>query len=184
MGVQHDPASPVRAEGLGHARHEGAAPVCRGRSRRTLLLGSGPLRHRAHPSGGARTARRRRDPRHLPRAAPGPQLVPLPRTPYAARSVQAARPDVVLGVHLEGPFLGEAPGAHPVALLRATDLAFLQHVHDAYGALLRVVTLAPEADPGLRGTRALVERGVVVALGHSTVDFDGALDAADAGPRR
>ena len=100
-----------------------------------------------------------------------------------AAAAQAARPDVVLGVHLEGPFLGEAPGAHPVALLRATDLAFLQHVHDAYGALLRVVTLAPEADPGLRGTRALVERGVVVALGHSTVDYDGALAAADAGAR-
>jgi N-acetylglucosamine-6-phosphate deacetylase len=100
-----------------------------------------------------------------------------------AAAVQTARPDVVLGVHLEGPFLGGAPGAHPVALLRATDLAFLQHVCDAYGGLVRVVTLAPEADPGLRGTRALAERGVVVALGHSTVDFDGALDAADAGAR-
>jgi N-acetylglucosamine-6-phosphate deacetylase len=48
---------------------------------------------------------------------------------------------------------------------------------------VRLVTLAPEADPELRGIRALVERGVVVALGHSTVDFDGALAAADAGAR-
>jgi N-acetylglucosamine-6-phosphate deacetylase len=100
-----------------------------------------------------------------------------------AAAVQAARPDAVLGVHLEGPFLGGAPGAHPVALLRLADLAFLQHVCDAYGPLVRLVTLAPEADPELRATRALVERGVVVALGHSTVDFDGALGAADAGAR-
>ncbi len=98
-----------------------------------------------------------------------------------AAAVHAARPYAVLGVHLEGPFLGGAPGAHPVALLRLTDLAFLQHVCDAYGPLVRLVTLAPEADPELRATRALVERGVVVALGHSTVDFDGALGAADAG---
>jgi N-acetylglucosamine-6-phosphate deacetylase len=100
-----------------------------------------------------------------------------------AAAAQAARPDAVLGVHLEGPFLGGAPGAHPVALLRPADLHFLQHVCGAYGALVRLVTLAPEADPELRATRALVERGVVVALGHSTVDFDGALAAADAGAR-
>ncbi len=100
-----------------------------------------------------------------------------------AAAVQTARPDAVLGVHLEGPFLGRAPGAHPVALLRPADLAFLEHVCDAYGGLVRLVTLAPEADPDLRATRALAERGVLVALGHSTVDFDGALAAADAGAR-
>ena len=50
-----------------------------------------------------------------------------------------------------------------------------------FGDLVRLVTLAPEADPGFAATRALVERGVVVALGHTTVDFDGARAAADAG---
>jgi N-acetylglucosamine-6-phosphate deacetylase len=91
------------------------------------------------------------------------------------------RPDVVLGVHLEGPFLGGAPGAHPVALLRHTDGAFLRRVCDSFPGLIRLVTLAPEADPDLRATRALAERGVVVALGHSTADYDAALAAADAG---
>jgi N-acetylglucosamine-6-phosphate deacetylase len=92
-----------------------------------------------------------------------------------------ARPDVVLGVHLEGPFLGGAPGAHPVHLLCPTELTFLLDLHDSFGALVRLVTLAPEADPEFRATRMLSERGVVVALGHSTVDYDGALAAADAG---
>jgi N-acetylglucosamine-6-phosphate deacetylase len=100
-----------------------------------------------------------------------------------AAAVRDARPDLVLGVHLEGPFLGGAPGAHPVALLRPTDHAFLRHLCDSFGDLVRMVTLAPEADPELRGTRALVERGVAVALGHSTVDYEGALAAADAGAR-
>jgi N-acetylglucosamine-6-phosphate deacetylase len=89
----------------------------------------------------------------------------------------------VLGVHLEGPFLGGAPGAHPPAVLRRADLGFLRHLGDAFGDLVRVVTLAPEADPGLAATRALAERGVVVSLGHSTVDFEGARAAAGAGAR-
>ena len=100
----------------------------------------------------------------------------------AART-RALRPDVVLGVHLEGPFLGAAPGAHPPAVLRRADLGFVRHVGDAFGDLVRVVTLAPEADPGLAATRALAERGVVVSLGHSTVDLEGARAAADAGAR-
>jgi N-acetylglucosamine-6-phosphate deacetylase len=98
-------------------------------------------------------------------------------------AVRVARPDVVLGVHLEGPFLGNAPGAHPPALLRPMDVEWLQHVGDSYGDLVRLVTLAPEADPELAGVRALRQRDVVVALGHSTVDFAGALAAADAGAR-
>jgi N-acetylglucosamine-6-phosphate deacetylase len=46
---------------------------------------------------------------------------------------------------------------------------------------VRLVTLAPEADPGLLATRALSERGVVVALGHSRCTYEEALAAADAG---
>jgi N-acetylglucosamine-6-phosphate deacetylase len=92
-----------------------------------------------------------------------------------------ARADVVLGVHLEGPFLGGAPGAHPFDLLRPTEPAFLTYLCDTFGDLVRVVTLAPEADPDFRAIRLLSERGVVVALGHSTADFDTALAAADAG---
>jgi len=98
----------------------------------------------------------------------------------AARA-RAARPDVILGVHLEGPFLGGAPGAHPPAVLRPADLEFLDHIGSTYGDLVRIVTLAPEADPDFAATRLLRAAGVVVALGHSTIDFDGARAAADAG---
>jgi len=96
-------------------------------------------------------------------------------------AVRAARPETVLGVHLEGPFLGGAPGAHPRELLRPADLEWLRALCDRYGDLIRLVTLAPEADPGNAATAWLRERGVTVALGHSTVDFDGARAAADAG---
>ncbi|MGH2351486.1 MAG: amidohydrolase family protein, partial [Chloroflexota bacterium] len=59
----------------------------------------------------------------------------------------------ILGVHLEGPFLGGAPGAHPVDLLRPADPAWLSRVLDAHPGLVRVVTLAPEADPALTAIR-------------------------------
>jgi N-acetylglucosamine-6-phosphate deacetylase len=113
-------------------------------------------------------------------SAPLPDYDTMLRT---AAAVRAQRPGTVLGVHLEGPFLGGAPGAHPVGLLRPVDLDFLGRVLDDFGDLVRLVTLAPEADPGLSATRLLSERGIVVALGHSTVDLAGARAAADAGAR-
>jgi N-acetylglucosamine-6-phosphate deacetylase len=87
----------------------------------------------------------------------------------------------VLGVHLEGPFLGGAPGAHPPELVRTADVDWLLGLLDRFPGLVRIVTLAPEADPGLALTRALVARGVVVSLGHSTATYAEACASADAG---
>ena len=98
-----------------------------------------------------------------------------------ARDAMKERPDLILGVHLEGPFLGGAPGAHPIDVLCPTDLPWVKDLWDTASDLVKLVTLAPEADPELRATRFLSGRGVVVALGHSTVDYDGARAAADAG---
>jgi N-acetylglucosamine-6-phosphate deacetylase len=87
----------------------------------------------------------------------------------------------VEGAHLEGPFLGGAPGAHPPELLQPVDVATLTRLLDDHPGLVRLVTLAPEADPGLTGTRLLAERDVVVSLGHSRCGYDAAIAAADAG---
>lgn len=87
----------------------------------------------------------------------------------------------VLGVHLEGPFLGGAPGAHVVEHLRPVDLPWLHAVLERTPGLVRVVTLAPEADPDLRGVRMLRDAGVVVAIGHSTASYVDVRAAADAG---
>lgn len=100
-------------------------------------------------------------------------------TATARDEIEAA----VLGVHLEGPFLGGAPGAHVVEHLRPVDLAWLRALLDgsSTSGLIRLVTLAPEADPGLAGTRMLRDAGVVVAVGHSTASYDDVRAAADAG---
>jgi N-acetylglucosamine-6-phosphate deacetylase len=85
------------------------------------------------------------------------------------------------GVHLEGPFLGGAPGAHPPALLGLADVAWLRTLLERAPGLVRLVTLAPEADPGFVATRALTAAGVRVALGHSACRFEDAVAAAAAG---
>ena len=90
---------------------------------------------------------------------------------------------VTLGAHLEGPFLGDAPGAHPRELLRPVDLAWLDRLLDAHPDVIRMVTLAPEADPGGQAIAHLVDRGVLVALGHSRVSDGEARAAASAGAR-
>lgn len=88
-----------------------------------------------------------------------------------------------LGAHLEGPFLGDAPGAHPPELLGAVDPVWLDTLLDAHPGVVRMVTLAPEADPGGHGIAGLADRGVLVALGHSRVSDADARVAADAGAR-
>ncbi len=121
-----------------------------------------------------------------------PTIVTAPLDEYDAMldRIRRARdlPDArsrcaILGVHLEGPFLGGAPGAHPQDLLRMVDIEWLERLLDRHGDVVRMITLAPEADPDLEATRMLSRRGVLVALGHSTCSFADALAAADAGAR-
>ena len=117
-----------------------------------------------------------------------PTLVTAPLDAYAeplARvAAAAARPDdtgrpSIVGAHLEGPFLGGAPGAHRVEHLSPVDLGWLA----ALPPVVRVVTLAPELDRAPEAVAALAARGVLVALGHSTATLEEAEAAAAAGAR-
>jgi N-acetylglucosamine-6-phosphate deacetylase len=120
-----------------------------------------------------------------------PTFITAPRADYdrflTAAATFAAAPDgrgaASVGVHLEGPFLGGAPGVHRVELIGPADPAWLAARLDEHPGVVGIVTLAPEADPDSATTRMLSERGVVVSLGHSLAGFDAARDAADAGAR-
>jgi N-acetylglucosamine-6-phosphate deacetylase len=87
---------------------------------------------------------------------------------------------VIAGFHIEGPFLNDAPGyrgAHPADAMRPADADEMKRLLEASGGLTRVVTLAPERDPGLKVTRLLSDAGVVVSAGHCDPSLD-TLDAA------
>jgi N-acetylglucosamine-6-phosphate deacetylase len=94
-------------------------------------------------------------------------------------AIEAGVPGV-LGIHIEGPFLAEArKGIHLADKLRRLedrDIALLTSAR----AGRTLVTLAPEcAAP--EQIRALVDAGVLVALGHSNADYATARAALDAG---
>ncbi|HVF32030.1 MAG TPA: N-acetylglucosamine-6-phosphate deacetylase [Acidimicrobiales bacterium] len=94
------------------------------------------------------------------------------------RGDDGARPEI-LGAHLEGPFLGGAPGAHRREHIVPIDLEWLRWLPP----VVKVVTLAPELDGAREAIRLLVDKGVLVALGHSTATYDEAVAGADAGAR-
>jgi N-acetylglucosamine-6-phosphate deacetylase len=91
---------------------------------------------------------------------------------------------IIAGFHIEGPFLNEAPGfrgAHPADFVRPATEALMKRLLEAAGGLCRVVTLAPERDPGLEVTRMLARSGVVVSAGHTDASLDKLKAAIDAG---
>ena len=120
-----------------------------------------------------------------------PTLVSLRRDRYDAAFAVGAdicaarRPgsSQCLGLHLEGPFLGGAPGAHDRDHLAPADLGWIDEMLARNPGLVRMVTLAPESDPTSAAIRRLVAAGVTVGLGHSTASYDASRAAADAGAR-
>jgi N-acetylglucosamine-6-phosphate deacetylase len=83
----------------------------------------------------------------------------------------------IAGVHLEGPFLGGAPGAHRRDLIVDIDLEWL----DGLPPVVRMITLGPEQPAAPEAIRRLRARGVVVSLGHTTASTDDCDRAAAAG---
>jgi N-acetylglucosamine-6-phosphate deacetylase len=94
------------------------------------------------------------------------------------RGGDGRRPEI-LGVHLEGPFLGGAPGAHRREHVIPLDLDWLRWLPP----IVKVVTLAPELEGADEAVRLLVGKGVLVSLGHSTATYEQALAGAEAGAR-
>ena len=89
---------------------------------------------------------------------------------------------LVLGLHLEGPFLSpEWPGAHDPEHLRPPDPALLDEL--LAPGQVTMVTLAPELDGALELVETLVARGVLVSCGHSDADAAQAHAAFDRGAR-
>lgn len=108
-----------------------------------------------------------------------PTLVTAPLADIAERLTRIPARDSIAGAHLEGPFLGGRPGAHPPHLLRPLDHAWLA----ALPSTVRLVTIAPELEGAVQATRALVARGVTVSLGHSSATLEQVRACVDAGAR-
>ena len=99
------------------------------------------------------------------------------------RGVDEVAQRVIWGIHIEGPFINEIPGyvgAHPPAAVRPADVDAAQRLLAAADGLTRILTLAPERDPGLKLTRFLVDQDITVSAGHcnpSMSELEAAIDA-------
>ena len=97
------------------------------------------------------------------------------------RRVMATDP-LVLGVHLEGPFLSpHNKGAHNEHFLIDPTPADVDTLLSAGEGVIRQVTIAPELPGALDAVRRFVDAGVVVAVGHTVGTYDQARAAFDAG---
>ncbi|ADO41782.1 N-acetylglucosamine-6-phosphate deacetylase [Ketogulonicigenium vulgare] len=97
----------------------------------------------------------------------------------AVMGAQAADQAAILGVHLEGPFIDATRlGAQPDEAIPAS-IALIDTFHAL--APIRVVTMAPEADPDGTVTAYLDGKGIRVQIGHSSCDYETAAAAFASG---
>lgn len=88
----------------------------------------------------------------------------------------------VLGIHLEGPYIAPArKGTHDAKKFRVPDADEIAMAASLDNGVT-LLTLAPERVP-LESIRALVERGVIVAAGHTAASYEEARAGLDAGIR-
>lgn len=89
---------------------------------------------------------------------------------------------VVLGVHLEGPFISPVrPGAMKPECIQKPTVANYKRLVEGYEDIIREVSLAPEEDERFELTRYLKERNIRVLAGHTNCDYETALAAFEAG---
>ena len=79
----------------------------------------------------------------------------------------------LLGVHLEGPFISlKHVGAQPAEYVVDPNVAAFEEYQKAAGGLIKIVTLAPEAEGGAELTAYLASHGVVASIGHTDADYN------------
>lgn len=89
----------------------------------------------------------------------------------AVETAIAQRVPGVLGIHVEGPHLNpDKRGIHDAGKFTAIDDRVIDRLTVPTGGV-RLVTLAPELAPA-GAIRALADRGIVVAAGHSMADYE------------
>lgn len=92
---------------------------------------------------------------------------------------------VVLGVHVEGPFVNPLrKGAISEATMRPPSVDDLRRLQDAAGGAIRMMTVAPELPGALPVIEEMVRLGIVPSVGHSDATYEQVLDAAAAGARK
>ena len=92
--------------------------------------------------------------------------------------------DVMVGIHVEGPFISPITGfvgAHPMEHVLPATVAHAKDIVAAGNGLIRVVTLAPEHDADFKTTQWLSRQNILVSAGHCNPSVEVLSAAIDAG---
>jgi len=103
-----------------------------------------------------------------------------------ARALHAKVAECVPFVHIEGPHISPLDGykgAHAAEFVRPPSIAEFERCQHACSGLVGLVTLSPHFDGSAEYIRALVDRGVHVAIGHTHASPEQIRSAIDAGAR-
>jgi N-acetylglucosamine-6-phosphate deacetylase len=109
-----------------------------------------------------------------------PTFITAPEETLVAALREVPDAPQVIGAHVEGPFLSpERLGTHPAVDRRDPDLELLRRLLDA--GRITQFTLAPERPGADELIAELLERGIVVAAGHTNATAEEAHTAFDLG---
>ncbi len=85
---------------------------------------------------------------------------------------------VMMGIHLEGPFLSpEYKGAMPERLLQKHNIRLVEEYQQAAEGAIRYITVSPELEGIPEDIPRMKALGIQVAIGHSGADYDTAREA-------
>lgn len=97
-------------------------------------------------------------------------------------TLKAHTPSLILGVHLEGPFLNPArSGALDGESFLRPALASLKRLVDGFDDIIRIITIAPEMPGALKLIEHCALSGIRVNMGHSDATYSEAADGKRAG---
>lgn len=88
----------------------------------------------------------------------------------------------IVGAHLEGPFLNAAKnGAQDAGNILSPSIGLYERYFGGYDDVIRLVTVAPEAEGATELAAHLTARGICVQAGHTLCDFEQAESAFASG---
>ena len=102
------------------------------------------------------------------------------------RAASARIADMVIGYHIEGPWLSPEPGfrgAHPAAPMHAPSIAEFERMQVAANGRIRLITVAPEWPGSAECIAAMTRAGVHISLGHTNASEAQIDEAIRAGAR-
>jgi len=88
----------------------------------------------------------------------------------------------ILGIHLEGPFINpEMRGGFSPRYIRKPSVDLFKEYEEASGGNIKLCTIAPELEGADQVIDYMVDRGIVVSIGHTDASYEQVREAVSKG---